>query len=68
MSHWGNLAALKQVLGGTFVRDRTSGRALLALTNMNEVSGAELILIDLDSGKVKCSVLRRALERGMCGR
>ena len=41
----------KQVLGGTFVRDRTTGRGLLALTNMNEVSGAELILIELDSGR-----------------
>jgi len=40
----------KQVLGGTVVRDRTSGREVLALANMNEVSGCELILIDLDTG------------------
>lgn len=40
----------KQVLGGTYVRDRVTGRPLLALANMNEVSGAELILIDLDRG------------------
>jgi len=38
----------KQVLGGTVVRDRATGRQLLALANMNEVSGCELILIDLE--------------------
>jgi hypothetical protein len=38
----------RQVLGGTVVRDRKTGREMFALTNMNEVSGAELILIDID--------------------
>ena len=44
----------KQVLGGTVVRDRSTGRELLALANMNEVSGCEFILIDLehDHGEV----------------
>lgn len=41
----------KQVLGGTVVRDRATGRELLALANMNEVSGCELILIDFEEGK-----------------
>jgi hypothetical protein len=41
----------KQVLGGTVVRDRTTGRELLALANMNEVSGCELILIDLEHNR-----------------
>ncbi len=41
----------KQVLGGTVVRDRDTGRELLALTNMNEVTGCELILIDVDNGR-----------------
>lgn len=38
----------KQVLGGRVVRDPNTGRELFAITNMNEVSGAELILIDAD--------------------
>lgn len=41
----------KQVLGGTVARDRQTRRELLALANMNEVSGCELILIDLDTGR-----------------
>ena len=40
----------KQVLGGTVVRDRSNGHELFALANMNEVSGGELILIDLETG------------------
>ncbi|MBM3493595.1 MAG: hypothetical protein FJX72_04625 [Armatimonadetes bacterium] len=40
----------RQVLGGAAVRDRKTGRDLFAITNMNEVSGAELILIDVDRG------------------
>ncbi len=44
----------KQVLDGTAVRDRTTGREVLALANMNEVSGCELILPDWehDHGRV----------------
>jgi streptogramin lyase len=38
----------RQVLGGAVVRDRKSGRELFAVTNMNEVTGTELILIDFD--------------------
>lgn len=41
----------KQILGGTVFRDRQTRREALALANMNEVSGGELILIDLDSGR-----------------
>jgi streptogramin lyase len=43
----------RQVLGGAAVRDRATGRTLFAITNMNEVSGAELILIDIDRGAAK---------------
>lgn len=44
----------KQILAGRLVVDRGSGRELLALTNMNEVAGAELIFIDYerDTGQV----------------
>jgi streptogramin lyase len=35
-----------QVLAGRVVTDRKTGRELLVLTNMNEMSGAELIFID----------------------
>lgn len=35
-----------QVLAGRMVTDRTTGRELFVLTNMNEMSGAELIFID----------------------
>ena len=41
----------KQVLGGTVFRDRVHGREMLALANMNEVSGGELIFIDLETGR-----------------
>jgi outer membrane protein assembly factor BamB len=36
----------KQVLGGCIVRDPQSGTERFVVTNMNEASGAELILID----------------------
>jgi len=41
----------KQVLGGAAIRDRSTGHGVLALANMNEVSGCELILIDLEDGR-----------------
>lgn len=40
----------KQMLGGAAIRDRSTGHDVLALANMNEVSGCELILIDLEDG------------------
>jgi outer membrane protein assembly factor BamB len=43
----------RQVLGGTVIRDRKTGRELFAITNMNEATGAELILIDVDRGKAE---------------
>lgn len=44
----------RQVLGGTVVRDRKTGREMFAVTNMNEAQGGELILIDVerDSARV----------------
>lgn len=44
----GSPCRAKQVLGGRVVRDPNTGRELFAITNMNEVSGAELILIDTE--------------------
>src|SRR5690349_8895562 len=44
----GSPCRAKQVLGGRVVRDPNTGRELFAITNMNEVSGAELILIDAE--------------------
>ena len=43
----------KQVLGGCVVRDPESGREWFAITNMNEVSGAELILIDAERDRAE---------------
>jgi hypothetical protein len=43
----------KQVLGGCVVRDPESGREWFAITNMNEISGAELILIDAERDRAE---------------
>ncbi len=43
----------RQILGGTVVRDRKTGREMFVITNMNEVSGAELIFIDVATGKAR---------------
>ncbi len=43
----------RQVLGGTVIRDRKTGRESFVITNMNEVTGAELIFIDIETGKAR---------------
>ena len=43
----------RQILGGTVIRDRRTGRETFVITNMNEVSGAELIFIDIETGKAR---------------
>lgn len=43
----------RQILGGTVVRDRKTGRELVVLTNMNEAQGAELIFLDVDRDRAR---------------
>jgi hypothetical protein len=43
----------KQVLGGCIVRDPKSGAEWFAIINMNESSGAELILIDAEHDRAE---------------
>jgi hypothetical protein len=40
----------RNVLAGRVVRDRATGRDLLMLTNMNETTGCELVVIDIEKG------------------
>ena len=47
VEHLGQPCRSKNILAGRVVMDRTRGQEQLVLTNMNEVSGAELIFIDL---------------------
>lgn len=49
LEHLGQPVRAWNVLAGRLVRDRQSGRELLALSNTNEISGAELLFLDFEN-------------------